>query len=249
MKGPTHSVHRTPASLSAPVCRALWCGALSLATLLGLPRALAQEERPPPKPFPVQIQGELYLANVHLGRLFDAALREKLGSGLTTRIVIRTQVLDLEGNTVRALGVSEYRILYRVWEEDYIVRHWSALGERSFKLRHYEDVMRRVSRQRSLPLATRADLPAGGRYQAVVEVEVDPVSEELLTRVREYLSNPGGHRAEGGGRGLFGNLARIFFDPRGGSGGAVLELRSELFGGVQPTATATPAPAPSPKQP
>lgn len=198
------------------------------------PAARGQNEPAPPKPFRVMIQGDLYVATFSIRRIFDDALREKIHSGLTTRIVVRTQVIDIDEAKVRAIGLSEYRVLYNVWDEDYVVRHWTTLGERAFRLRKYEDVVRRVSRQRRLPLASRDDIPQGGRYQAIVEVEIDPVSDELLAKVRQYLSNLGGHRQEGGGRGLFGNLARIFFDPRSTGTSVAYERRSEPFGAAPP---------------
>lgn len=179
--------------------------------------------------FRVRLQRGLYVATLDLSPVFTQALREKIDSGLTTRIVIRASVLDVETAAVRALSVVEYSILYRVWEEDYIVRRWNALGETTTKLRRYGDVVGRVSRQRRLPLADARDLVPGRKYQAVVVVEVDPISQELLERVREYIANPGGHRREGGGRGLFGNLARIFFNPESGAGPGAVEMRSEEF--------------------
>lgn len=188
----------------------------------------------PPAPVAIHIRGDTYTASFDLRRIFDAALKEKLKSGLTTRVVLRSQILDVDANEVRALTLSEYRVLYRVWDEDYVVRHWTTLGERTFKARRYRDVVRRISSQRAVPVASRADLPQGGRYQAVIHVEIDPVSEDLVEKVREYLTNPGGHRQESGARGLFGNLARIFFDPRSGMSGATLQLRSALFGAALP---------------
>jgi hypothetical protein len=190
--------------------------------------ALAQEP-PPPPPFQVRPHHDLYVARVDLTPVFTAPLREKIDSGLTTRLLLRASVVDAEDGAVRALSVTEYRVLYRVWEEDYIVRRWDALGETTYKLRQYPEVLYRVGRQQRLPVAGRDDLTPGRRYHATLEVDVDPVSEELLERVREYLANPGGHRREGGSRGLFGNLARIFFNPRTGASGLVLELRSEAF--------------------
>jgi hypothetical protein len=191
----------------------------------------ASADEPAPAPFKVRLEGPVYLATLDIERVFTAAVREKIDSGLTTRIVLRASVIDLADRSVQSLSVIEYRILYRVWEEDYVVRRWSALGETADRLKRYDDVLRRVGRLKRLPVAGRDDLAAGRRFQAVVEVEVDPVSEELLARVREYLSNPGGHRRDDGDRGLFGNLARIFFDPQSGPNPKATELRSEPFVG------------------
>jgi hypothetical protein len=203
----------------------------SILTILGiLAMALAADAQERTQPsFEVRLRRDVYVATVDLARVFNAALREKIDSGLTTRIVLRAQVLDAEDKTVKSLSVVEYRILYRVWEEDYVVRRWDAMRQSTYRLRRYGDVLRRVARQKSLPVAGREDLVPGRRYVAVLEVDVDPISEELLERVREYLANPGGHRREGGGRGLFGNLARIFFDARSGPSPSAVELRSAAF--------------------
>jgi hypothetical protein len=197
--------------------------------ILGTAFAALAQEPPAPPPFQVRPHHDLYVARVDLTPVFTASLREKINSGLTTRLLLRASVIDAEDGTVRTLSVTEYRILYRVWEEDYIVRRWDALGETSYRVRQYPEVLYRVGRQRQLPVAGREDLTPGRRYYATIEVEIDPVSEELLEKVREYLANPGGYRREGGRRGLFGNLARIFFNPRTGANGSVLELRSEVF--------------------
>lgn len=206
----------------------------AVAALLSFAFVAQGQDAPKLPPFKVYIRADTYTAGFELRRIFDAALKEKIQSGLTTRVVLRSRVLDVDAGEVRALTLSEYRILYRVWEEDYVIRHWTTLGERSFKARRYNEVVRRIGTQRAMPVASRADLPDGGRYQAIIDVEIDPVSDDLVEKVREYLTNPGGHRQESGARGLFGNLARIFFDPRGGASGAALQVRSELFGAAAP---------------
>ena len=199
--------------------------------LLGLVALGARaEDRPAPPPFPVKLAGDLYEAKLDLDPIFTPAVVDKISSGITTRIVLRAQVLDAETGAVRSLSVVEYRILYVVWEEYYIVRRWTPVpGEAVYRIKQRSDVLRRVGKVEHLPLAGRDDLTPGKRYVALVNVVVDPISEELLAKVREYLANPGGSRREGGSRGLFGNLARIFFDPATGSGQSALELRSEPF--------------------
>jgi hypothetical protein len=201
-----------------------------LGLLLATQSVAAQETVQKPKPFPISLHGSLYEADLDLRDMMTPAVLEKFNSGVTARLLLRASVIDADNGSVRSLSVTEYRIRYRVWDEEFVVRIWSPLGKESVqRFKDQTALLSRVAQQPHLPVAGAGDLVAGRRYFAVVEVEVDPVSEELLAKVREYLANPGGHRREGGGRGLFGNLARIFFDPQTGSNPNAIEFRSELF--------------------
>jgi hypothetical protein len=161
--------------------------------------------------------------------LVDAALQNKLSSGLGATFVARAYLLREGGARAEALAVQTARIAYDLWDEVYVVEISDADGRRLYREPRREDAVRRAAGLERLVVAERARLVPGARYRVAVIVEVDPVSPELLRQVRRWLARPrtGGPIAEG--ESAFGSFVGSLVETRIGDAERVLRFRTQPF--------------------
>jgi hypothetical protein len=113
-----------------------------------------------------------------------------------------------------------------MWEEKFVVRSEGPGGHRDFQLASMDELIRECGALDKLPLAPIMDLPAGMKYRLQVRIVVNPMSEELRKKVREYLSNPDGSSHIGSPRSFFGSFSKIFVDQKAFQADAVYTYRS-----------------------
>lgn len=142
---------------------------------------------------------------------FTEDFRRRFVGGMTSRARIRVFLLGPDRREL-AEARRECEMRYDVWDE--LVR---------LEIRDGGDVQRDMMQlvdrsirrcgEVELAIGAPADFARGARL--LVEVALNPVSEELLERTREFMSNPRG----GGGRGsIFSAIARLFRSSEGAEG-------------------------------
>lgn len=142
--------------------------------------------------------------------VIDKAMVEKLTSGLPTVIAMRAYVLrEGEANPV-ALAVRTCRVVFDLWDEVYRLKISSPGGERDSAALNLEGVLRQCAEVRDLPVADKSLLTAGKPHFLGVIVEVNPVSPQMLTQMRQWVSRPAGSTGIGPGDALFGSFVGLF---------------------------------------
>jgi hypothetical protein len=171
----------------------------------------------------------------HAGRLelsmtfpevFTKRLRKRLQNGFTSRILVYAQLLEHKKGTPLAQVIAQYTILYDIWEEQFFIRQDTPDGSRDLKVSSMDELIRTCGKLERLPLRRLMELPAGMKYGLRVRVVVNPMSEQLRKKVREYLSNPDGGSHIGSPRPFFGSFSKIFVDEKAFRADAVYTYRS-----------------------
>lgn len=140
----------------------------------------------------------------------DGEVERKLRSGLPTVIVTRAYVYpDANPSSPVAGAVKSCRIVFDVWEEIYRIQLSQPGGERATVAINFQGVLRQCTSTNELPVAERTALEPDSSYFVGVMVEINPISKEMLERIRRWVSRPPGTSATPGDS-LFGSFVGLF---------------------------------------
>jgi hypothetical protein len=201
--------------------------ALVVATLA--PRAFGQVKTPqalPQRPGPVALDQKRVVVSFSYRDVVDAEITKKLASGLPTVIAMRGYVFRESGGDPIALTAKSCRIVYDLWDEVFRIQLAQPGGTTSVVAVNVEGVLRNCAEARRISLVDRALLASSGRYFVAALVEVNPVSPEMLDRIRKWVTRP--TSAIGPGDSLFGSFVGLFV-ARIGDADRKLAFRTPTF--------------------
>lgn len=194
--------------------------AAALATVLaaGWPaRASADEDKAPPTPESLPkrtaklvTEQKIVKISVSFRDVVDAEIQKKLLSGLPTVITMRGYVF-LDGTTSPiALTAKSCRIVYDLWDEVFRIQLTQPGGQKNTVAVNVEGVLRICGEARKMPLVEKGLTQDGRRYFVAGLVEVNPISQDTLDRIRRWVTRPQGTAAIGPGDSLFGSFVGLF---------------------------------------
>lgn len=191
----------------APVARRGLRTAALVTLLTASPLALA-DETPSPLEAALELEQDVVVASFDVTGAFTDRFRRKLGGGLKSQVVIEMSLRDQDDAEV-ASNIRECQLRLDIWDDLLAVGFREAdrqVRQRTPVIDAGLAVCGKVERASlgRLPALTRAH-----GYRLLVTVTLNPISEELLQKTREFLANPRG-RPAGGQRTIFGAVSRFF---------------------------------------
>jgi hypothetical protein len=142
------------------------------------------------------------LAAVDLAPAFDAALEDRLGSGLTSTIR-----LTVSASGARRAASRDFEIRFDPWTEIYAVTIRDEDGAvQTRQAADWPALQRLLGEPEPFDLGPLDELPE--RFTVEVRLEIDPVTARQLELTREQLTHPAGGPTAGG-RSLLGTLAAL----------------------------------------
>jgi hypothetical protein len=192
------------------------CATAILAT--ALPReAAAQASAPPPSPSALpqraaQVTLEKTVVKLSVGfrDVVDAEISKKLLSGLPTVITMRGYVFRESGGDPIALTAKTCRIVYDLWDEVFRIQLTQPGSQTNAVAVNTEGVLRNCAESRRMTLMERALMKDGTKYFVAALIEVNPVSADMLDRIKRWVTRPNGSAAIGPGDSLFGSFVGLF---------------------------------------
>ncbi len=160
--------------------------------------------------------------------VIDAEIAKKLESGLPTVITMRGYLFRESGGDPIALTAKSCRVVYDLWDEVFRIQLVQPGGASTAVAVNVEGVLRNCCEARKLPLVDRALLSSSLRYFVAALVEVNPVSQEMLDRIKRWVTRPNGSNAIGPGDSLFGSFVGLFV-ARIGDADRKLAFRTQAF--------------------
>jgi hypothetical protein len=209
------------------------------ALLLGLlpPAAHAQQAPAQPvQPQALQMRQANYAWDHDLLRasfsyrdvLDDPELRKKLSSGLPVHIAMRAYVYEDGQTTTALLAPRVCTVHYDLWAEVFQM-HISEPGhERDLAAVGLDGAIRNCAEARDLAIVQRGVLKPGTSYFLGVIVEVNPVSQDMMNQMRQWITRPNGSSSIGPTNALFGGFVSLFA-PNIPSSDKTITFRTELF--------------------
>lgn len=219
-----------------------WGAALAAVLVAADVRA---EDDPPPPPPKLPTKTATFTWDKNLLRVtfayrdaIDAEAEKKLSSGIPTVIVLRAYVFEEGGENPVALTAKSCRVAFDPWDEVYRIQLTQPGGDSTVVSPTLEGVLRRCAEAQKLAVVDRGRLKIDGTYLLQGIVEVNPVSKEILDRIKKWVSRPTGATTIGAGDALFGSFVGLF---AARIGGADREIKFKT-----PTFVVPPPPPPPP---
>ena len=178
-----------------------------LALVLALVAGPSYAKEAAPLDAELRVVGKTVATRFDITPAFTEDFRKRLRGGLTSRVLLETLLLDPQRKPLLA-RVRSCEMRLDVWDELVYVRIRDATRVRRRTFQLIDDALRACGRVDSA-LGEAAAMTARTGYRLQVTVSLNPVSEELLERSREFTSNPRG-TAGGRPRAFFGAVARLF---------------------------------------
>jgi hypothetical protein len=204
-------------------------GAFVLA-LSSMPKAARAQDVPAQRQATLAFDEKQVLRmSVNYRDVVDAATVAKLKGGLPTTIVMSAYVFREGGGPWIAATYKTCRVIFDLWDEVYRIEISQAgLPREDQPSATLEGVLRRCAEADRLPVAARTLLPAPGAYYLGALIEVNPVSPDMLDRIKRWVSRPTETSTTAPGDALFGSFVGLFV-ARIGRADRQLSFRTQSF--------------------
>lgn len=197
-------------------------GALAADEPLKTPSQLAQRTAT------IALEKKAVVMTVSYRDAVDAAISKKLLSGLPTTIAMRGYVFKDSGGDPIALAAKSCKVVYDLWDEVFRITVTQAGGQSTTVAVNVEGVLRNCAEAKKLPVMERASMKDGTKYFVAMLVEVNPVSADMLDRIKRWVTRPNGSTSLSSSDSLFGSFVGLFVT-RVQSADRRIQFRTQAF--------------------
>ena len=154
---------------------------------------------------------QLYLS-LGFRDVIDPDLQAKLSRGLPTTIVLTAAIYRASGSTVQPLSTTAHtcRVTWHVWEEAYRVEITRPGGSQVRWTTTVEGVLRRCAEVRRLIAGTAQQIPANTALFCAAKIQVNPLSPEVLQKLKLWVLRPSGTGTAAPSDALFSTFTGLF---------------------------------------
>ena len=171
------------------------------------------------------------VVSVGLQDLFGPRDVERLLSGFSTRVLIRVALLRDGGEEPVAQAMRLAEIVYDLWDEKLRVR--LSTGKPGVTetqvLATPTAAVDLATCLIGFPLVEISRLEPSASYHVSLRADLNPISEELVSNMRRWLSHPSGRGRSGAGDSFFGSFVSVFVNPRVDDSERLLQVVSQSF--------------------
>lgn len=196
-----------------------WTAALFVSTtLLGVSVSVSAAEVRPLE-VRLRVENERVTADFSVAPAVDDEFRRRVDGGLESRVEIATRLLDARGETV-GRGGRTCKLLYSLWDEQVFLtlKDDDQPRARVFVFDTVEPAIAACVEVAGLSVGLAGALSLAKGYRLQVRVVLNPVSEDMVERSRQFITNPrGGARARPNA--VLGAVAELFGGWEGALGG------------------------------
>jgi hypothetical protein len=210
--------------------RLLQMGAVALAMIIVIGHAQG-EAASTVRTVGISRKGNQLVVSVGLQDLFGPRDVERLLSGFSTRVLIRVALLRDGVSEPVATATRLAEVVYDLWDEKLRVRLSASKASTSQTL-VVSTAQAAVDAATSLAGFAIADadtLDGLSPYHLSVRADLNPISDELVTNVRRWLSHPSGRGRAGSADSFFGSFVSVFVNPRIDDSERMLQVTSQSF--------------------
>lgn len=194
-------------------CIALLGVVLFLLVLFHPAPASAQEKKAPPKRtvrFEWNASKTMVFVSVSFRDVVDARIQKELRRGLPTTIVLTGTIYSAGVKKPLSTTAQTCKITWQVWEEAYRIEVIRPGRSRAEWTTTVEGVLRRCAEVRRLLAGNSSQVPFGAALYMHAKVQVDPVSKDMLQKIKRWVSRPTGTATAAPGDALFSTFTGLF---------------------------------------
>jgi len=160
--------------------------------------------------------------------VFSKQVREKLTSGLPTRLLVQVALESKDDGQPITYWARAIELVYDLWEEDFVITVEDNRGRRRTRVSTTEEAINVAGVLWRTPIAGIKGLEPG-LYRLRFVAEANPVSKEMVENIRRWLSRPsGGHGSEARSN-FFGSFVGSFVDRNIGKADKTVSFVSQWF--------------------
>ena len=153
--------------------------------------------------------GLLYL-DLLFRDIMDANLQGKISRGLPTTIVLTAAVYRAGTPKPLSTTAQTCKVTWHVWEEAYLVEVMRPGSARQSWTTTTEGVIRRCTEVRHLLAGDAGQIPVGVPLLAAGRIQVNPVSAEVLQKIKRWVTRPSATGTAAPGDALFSTFTGLF---------------------------------------
>ena len=188
--------------------------ALVALLLTALPAFARAQARPIPTRdvlFEWDAEAKLLYLSVGFRDVIDQELQVKLSRGLPTTIVL-TAAIYRAGGAAQPLSTTAHtcKVTWHVWEEAYRVEITRPGGSQVRWTTTVEGVLRRCAEVRRLMAGTALQIPLNAALFCSAKVQVNPLSPEVLQKLKLWVLRPSGTGTAAPSDALFSTFTGLF---------------------------------------
>ncbi|GEM_PF-1780741 len=140
----------------------------------------------------------------------EKELQKRLSSGLPNKLIISVQVKDKSNSMFMLNRDFIFEAIYDVWEEKYRLFSYNPEKRLIFETRDKNEIYKRFLSQGDIRLFEISQIRPDSLIQIKIKVLVNPVSKDIIEKIKEYLSDPEMAARGGSTRTIFGSFANKF---------------------------------------
>jgi hypothetical protein len=179
--------------------RALSAGALiALGIIASSGRALAEPTR------------SARFVSVNYRDVVDPEIEQKLRRGLPSTIVLTGTLYQVGKKEPVATTAQTCKITWHVWDEVYVVEITRPGGTQTTPVINLEGVLKKCAEAHVLLTGTSSQVSVGSSVYLSAKVQVNPVSEETLEKIKRWVTRPSGTATAAPGDALFSTFTGLF---------------------------------------
>ena len=153
--------------------------------------------------------GLLYL-DLLFRDIVDSNLQSKLSRGLPTTIVLTAAVYRAGVAKPLSTTAQTCKVTWHVWEEAYLVEVMRPGSARQSWTTTTEGVIRRCTEVHHLLAGDATQIPIGIPLLAAGRIQVNPVSPEVLLKIKRWVMRPSATGTAAPGDALFSTFTGLF---------------------------------------
>lgn len=163
-------------------------------------------------------------------KLFNKKTYKKLSSGIEHTVVARLYVFEQKDTeTPVSFALATFAIRYDLWDENWVVKITSPLGEKTMIYARKSKAFAAVSELDEFPIAPLERIEKGVNHFMAMIVELNPKSEKQMAQVRKWLSKPTSGGGLSSGSSFFGSFVSVFVNVKLPRADATLKVKSQPF--------------------
>jgi hypothetical protein len=155
-------------------------------------------------------EAKLLYLSVGFRDVIDQELQAKLSRGLPTTIVLTAAIYRAGGSQPLSTTAHTCKVTWHVWEEAYRVEITRPGGSQVRWTTTVEGVLRRCAEVRRLLAGSAQQIPQAAALFCSAKVQVNPVSPELMQKLKLWVLRPSGTGTAAPSDALFSTFTGLF---------------------------------------
>lgn len=159
---------------------------------------------------------------------FPPSIRKKLNSGLKTTVLVQLTLEKQGSKSARAYWARTVEVTYDLWEDKYLILREDNTGRRRASAASKSRAISMAAEIVNAHIVDTKDIPPGV-YRIRAKIETNPVSKEMLEKIRSWLVKSQNKSQSAAPTNYFGSFVGALVDRRIAESDHTVDFVSQWF--------------------